>query len=79
MEAIKRRYGKSLLQKLLFEDEEGRSIIEFVKSINMKDVVYMTAAAWEDISSLTVQNFWNKLLSSAEVESAENDDGWCNS
>ena len=79
MEAIKRRYGKSLLQKLLFKDEEGRSIIEFVKSINMKDVVYMTAAEWEDISSLTVQNFWNKLLSSAEVESAENDDGWYNS
>ena len=46
----------------------------------MKDLVYMTAAAWDDVSSLTVQKFWNKLLSSAKVahpssiESAENDD-----
>jgi len=35
----------------------------------MKDVVYMTAAAWEDISASTLQKSWNKLLHSAEVAS----------
>ncbi len=46
IEAMKRRNRKAMLQKLLLEDQEGRSIIEFVKQINMKDV-YMAAAAWE--------------------------------
>ena len=41
LEALKRWYRKALLQKLLLEDENGRSIVEFVKQINMKDVVYM--------------------------------------
>ena len=67
IEAMKRRYRKALLQKLLLEDQEGRSIIQFVKQINMKDVVYMTAAAWEDIPSLTLTKSWNKLLRTAEV------------
>ena len=35
IEAMKRRYCKALL---LLEDQEGRSIIQFVKQINMKDV-----------------------------------------
>lgn len=62
IEAMKKRYRKAMLQKLLLEDEEGRSIIEFVKQINMKDVVYMTAVAWEDIPPLTLTKSWNKLL-----------------
>ena len=62
LEALKRRYRKSLLQKLLLEDQEGRSIIQFVKQINMKDVVYMTASAWDDIPPLTLARSWNKLL-----------------
>ena len=56
LEALKRRYRKSLL---LLEEPEGRSIIQFVKQINMKDVVYMTAAAWDDVP---LARSWNKLL-----------------
>ena len=74
IEAMKRRYRKALLQKLLLEDQEGRSIIQFVKQINMKDVVYMTATAWEDIPSLTLTKSWNKLLRTAEV-SVDSGDG----
>lgn len=62
IEAMKRRYHKALLQKLFFEDKEGRSIIQFVKQINMERHFYMTAAAWEDICSLTLTKSWNKLL-----------------
>ncbi len=46
----------------LFDDEEGRSVIDFVKPISIKDVVYMTAAAWEDISAYSV-----KVLEQAAV------------
>ena len=67
MEAVKRRYCKAILNKLLLEDEEGKSIVEFVKQINMKDVVYMIAAAWKDNSNLTLRQSWKKLLSSEET------------
>ena len=77
LEALKRRYRKALLQKLLIEDQEGRSVIEFVKAINTKDVVFMTAQAWNDIPRLTLTRSWNKLLlvveSTDQSTSAEND------
>jgi len=62
LEAVKRRYRRALLQRLLLEDEEGRSITEFCKKINIKDVVYMSAAAWDDISPVTLTRSWRKLL-----------------
>ena len=68
LESFKRRYRKSLLQRLLLEDEENRSIIDFVKLINIMDVVYMVAAAWDDLPSLTLAKSWRKLLS---IESAQ--------
>ena len=71
IEAMKRRYQKALLQKLLLEDEEGRSIVQFVKQINMKDVVYMAAAVWEDIPTLTLTKSWNKLLNTPGSTSPE--------
>ena len=50
------------------------------ETINMKDVVYMVAAAWEDILSMTLTQSWYKLLridtneqSPSTVEPAESD------
>lgn len=67
LEAFKRRYRKAMLQKLLLEDQEGRSIIQFVKQINMKDVVYMTAAAWDELPPLTLAKSWRKLLHTGDT------------
>lgn len=47
-----------MLGKLLIEEQEEKSMIEFLKSINIKVVVYMSAAAWEDISVLTLAKSW---------------------
>ena len=41
---------------------KGRSIIEFCKKINIKDVVYMAAAAWDDVPALTLAKSWHKLI-----------------
>ena len=62
LEGIKIRYHKALLQKLILEDAEGRSVIQFVKQVNIKDVVYMSATAWDDLLLLTLTKSWNKLL-----------------
>ena len=62
LESLKRRYHKSPLQKLLLHDQEGYSMIEFIKKLNVKDAVYMSAEAWEDIPPLTLSKSWLKLL-----------------
>ena len=74
IEALKRRYRKALLQRLLLEDKEGRSIVQFVKQINMKDVVYMTATAWDDLLPLTFTRSWNKLLGGTSGQLSSSDE-----
>ena len=70
LEAMKRRYQKSLLQRLLLEDQEGRSIIEFCKKIKIKDVVYMVAAAWDAVPALTLAKSWCKLMQMGDCTTA---------
>ena len=81
LEAVKRRYRRSMLRKLLLQDEEGQSVIEGIKGINMKDVVYMSASAWDDIPAVTLTRSWNKLLvsdktaaSNKETEDADSEE-----
>lgn len=44
---------RSLLRKLLMVDE-GVSMIKFVKTINIKDVIYMIADAWTNVLTSTL-------------------------
>jgi len=55
------------------KDEEEKSIIDFLNEINMKDVVYMTAAAWENILTQTLRRSWMELLSSEETGDSSTD------
>lgn len=71
LETIKRHYKRDLLRKLLLLDEEGHSMVTYVKTINMKDVVYTSAASWEKITPLTLSKSWLKLL--GEGHSTESD------
>lgn len=40
LEAMKRRYRKAVLRKLLLEEQDGRSMVNFVKKMDIIDVVY---------------------------------------
>ena len=71
LEALKRRYRRSMLQKILIEDEAGQSVIQCIKNINIKDVVYMSAAEWDDIPILTLARSWNKLLASEKATESD--------
>ena len=50
-----------MLQKLLLQDQAGQSVIECIKSINIKNVGYMSAAAWDDIPALTLTSMEQTL------------------
>lgn len=49
-------------------------MIDFVKKINVKDAVYMTAGAWDDIPSLTLSKSWLKLLGTGHGITETSDD-----
>ncbi|XP_055308293.1 jerky protein homolog-like, partial [Sitodiplosis mosellana] len=76
IETFKRRYRKKFIEALV--TEETVSIIEYWKAYNMKNVVYNTADAWDEVSEETLKRSWNKLWpeSTDEIatETVERDD-----
>ena len=62
MEALKLRYKKKLLRKLLIEDDRGISVVEFLKGVDMKKVSYLVAEAWDEIDPSTLRKSWRKIL-----------------
>ena len=67
--ALKRRYKRKLLHRLIIEDENGSSIIDFLKSVNMKVVVEMIAESWEEISASTLRKSWKKIVAMQGADS----------
>ena len=65
LECMKRRYRKELLKKLLLADagtiDPENTIIDFWKRINIKDAIFMVAAAWNDVPGTTIRASWRKL------------------
>ena len=62
--ALKRCYRKKLLQRLLIEDENGVSIIEFLKSAYMSVVVELVAESWDEIKASTLRTCksWREIM-----------------
>ena len=75
LEALKRHYKHDLLLCMLNEERVGSmNIAEFIKTINIKDAVLMSARSWDEVKEPTIAKSWKKLLSSSaspqqEVES----------
>ena len=67
LESTKRRYRKELLafwQIQLTVQNPKHTVIEFWKKLNIKDAMFLIAAAWNDIPESTLQASWrNPLLS----------------
>ena len=73
LQNLKKHYRKSLLRKLLMADAEGLSMVAFVKTINIKDVVYMIADAWENLLASTLSKSWLNILGSSCMLSPESE------
>ena len=67
LQQIKRQYKKRLLQALVKEDIDI-SITEKLKKINVKDVIFWVAEAWNNISENCIQKSWKKLWPSLSYE-----------
>lgn len=59
---LKRLYKKKVLRRLLIEEENGASVVDFLKSVDMKVVVDLAAESWDEIEACTLAKSWRKIL-----------------
>ena len=60
LEAIKRRYRKSILRNLV--SQLTFTIKDFLKRIDMVKVVDTVAVAWDLVTPAAIRNSWKKLI-----------------
>ncbi|XP_071508886.1 jerky protein homolog-like [Diadema antillarum] len=73
LETTKRIYRKNLIEKIISSDSEDTAagIVDFIKSLNLKDAVYMSAAAWDAVKASTISKCWKKLKLGPEIADEE--------
>ena len=71
LEALKSHYKKRLLRHLILENESSSlPVPEILKALTIKDAVYWSAQAWEEVTSISLARGWNKLLRPTKSASA---------
>jgi hypothetical protein len=64
MESLKRRYRRKFVGVLLErreKTESGNGLVQAIKTINIKEVIYMIAQAWDEILPTTLSKSWKKV------------------
>lgn len=59
--AIKTRYKKKLMLKLILEDEH-LAFNQRLKNVSLSQCLDWLASSWDEISATTIRNSWNKLI-----------------
>ncbi|XP_046663035.1 jerky protein homolog-like [Homalodisca vitripennis] len=75
IECVKRKYRRKLLSEVLFklENDEQTDLIQVLKTINVKDVIFMVAKAYDEVTALTITKSWRKVW--PDIEKAFEKDG----
>ncbi|XP_050313064.1 jerky protein homolog-like [Anthonomus grandis grandis] len=67
IESLKRQYRRKLVSEILQHSEsEEKDLLEVIKKINIKDVIYMLATASQEMLSSTFIKSWRKLWPDVE-------------
>lgn len=61
--SLKKKYRRKLLTHILHQDDE--SLVDVLKRVNLKDVIYWLGEAWAEITTETLQKSWTKILKSS--------------
>ena len=67
---------KPLLRHIILENSDSSlTIPDIVKGLTITEAVYWVSQAWEEVSPVTIQKSWKKLIPSSETnDSGSNDD-----
>ena len=60
--AIKQRYRRKILEELVFQDNHGTSLINFLRGIHLLKVSEMIAVSWNEIQPKTLRLSWRKIF-----------------
>ena len=60
--AIKRRYRRKILEELVFQDNHGTSVVNFLRGIHLLKVSEMITASWNEIQPKTLRLTWRKIF-----------------
>lgn len=74
LQSLKKKYRRLLLQNLLLATEGEESVIGFLKTVTVKDVIYWVAESWNDITPETVAKCWHLLLQNYDKCTTKSDD-----
>lgn len=69
LEAMKRNYRRNLLSSLIDAMDQEEDMVNKLRHLNLKDVAYYVAQAWESVGANTVAKSW-KVLLQENVESS---------
>ncbi|XP_023310790.1 jerky protein homolog-like [Anoplophora glabripennis] len=62
IESLKKPYRRKLVSEILqYSESEDKGLLEIIKKINIKDVIYMLAMAFQEMPSATFVKSWRKL------------------
>ena len=68
LQHVKLSYRKKLLRRILEDQDETLSLLQKLKLVNIKDVIYWVAEAWESTSEQLLKKSWHKLWPSLTFE-----------
>uniref|UniRef100_K7FE06 HTH CENPB-type domain-containing protein n=1 Tax=Pelodiscus sinensis TaxID=13735 RepID=K7FE06_PELSI len=66
LEALKKKYRCKLLTTLIEGICDRNGMLDKLRTVNIKDVIYCMAQSWEEIEPQTLARSWRKLLSEDE-------------
>ncbi|XP_054737977.1 jerky protein homolog-like [Anastrepha obliqua] len=67
IESLKRRYRRKLVSEILQRSEsEDKGLLQVIKKINIKDVIYILATAFQEMPSSAFVKSWRKLWPDVE-------------
>jgi len=62
IESFKRKYRLLFLTSLLYTHKNGTNVATHLKTINIKDVIYWVADAYNSITAQTICKCWKQIL-----------------
>ena len=72
--AIKRRYRRKILEELVCQDNNGTSLVNFLRGIHLLKMSEMIAASWNEIQPKTLRLSWRKIFPLEDDDDDDDDD-----
>lgn len=71
IENMKKNYRFHFVLSLLTAQEEGIELLQQLKKITIKDVIFWIAKSWDEVSPSTIHKCWKPLISSSCADSLQ--------